>query len=369
MIDDRFFDKKAYLTLGKICKLISVDLPKEQSATKRITNIAKLNEATSSEITFFHNAKYSEELKTTKAFACVIKKDSAHLVPQNTIPLIVDEPYLAHAILLKEFYATKSAVSSGTFISKNASISKYATVEDGCYISDFVTISDEVIIKKGTFISPNVTILNGVEIGENSYIESNVTIGFAIVGNSAYIKSGARIGQQGFGFHVGKTGITDVLQIGRVIIGNDVQIGANCTIDRGSMSDTKIGNHCRIDNLVHIAHNVEIGDYCVIAAQTGIAGSSKVGSQCFFGGQVGIAGHLNIGDKVTIAAQSGVMQNLDSGSKVAGCPASNIMNWHRQTIALRKLVEERLKYASRIKTSQLGLLSKLKDLFHNCFKK
>ena len=203
----------------------------------------------------------------------------------------------------------------------------------------------------------NVTILDGVEIGENSHIESNVTIGFAVIGKSAYIKTGARIGQQGFGFHVGKTGITDVLQIGKVIIGDDVQIGANCTIDRGSMNDTKIGSHSRLDNLVHVAHNVEIGEYCVIAAQTGIAGSTKIGNQCFFGGQVGIAGHLCIGDKVTIAAQSGVMRNTDSGSKIAGSPAGNIINWHRQTVALQKLVESRTKLQPR------SFCAKLKFLF------
>jgi UDP-3-O-[3-hydroxymyristoyl] glucosamine N-acyltransferase len=168
-----------------------------------------------------------------------------------------------------------------------------------------------------------------------------VTIGFAIIGKSAYIKTGARIGQQGFGFHIGKTGLTDILQIGRVIIGDDAQIGANCTIDRGSIGDTIIGNHIRIDDMVHIAHNVEIGDYCVIAAQTGIAGSTNIGNACVFGGQVGIAGHLTIGDKVTIAAQSGIMRDIESGVKIAGSPGVNIMNWHRQNVILKRLVENR----------------------------
>ncbi len=356
MIDTRFFNKKEFVTIDRICELLSIDVPDEDIASKHIFDIARIDNATDSDITFFHNAKYADDLAKTSAFACVISKEHVHLISGNTIPLIVDEPYLAHAILLKEFYSTKHPTGK-SFISEKSSIAKSVIIEDGCYISDFVTISDGVIIKKGTFIDSNVTILDGVEIGENSHIESNVTIGFAIIGKSAYIKSGARIGQQGFGFHVGKTGITDVLQIGKVVIGDNVQIGANCTIDRGSMNDTKIGNHARLDNLVHVAHNVEIGDYCVIAAQTGIAGSTKIGRQCFLGGQVGIAGHISIGDKVTIAAQSGVMKNTESGNKIAGTPASNIINWHRQTIALKKLVEVR----SQIQPK--GFWNKLKLLF------
>ncbi len=354
MIDQRFFNKKPFITMKRICDVLSINLPKNASASKHITDIETLENAVNSNITFFHNPKYSEVLKTTKAYACVVKKEHSHLVPDGMISLIVEEPYLAHALLLKELYSTKTNKKE-SFISKKSSISKNATIEKGCYISDFVTISDGVIIKEGTFIGSNVTILDGVEIGEHSYIEPNVTIGYAVIGKSAYIKTGSRIGQQGFGFHIGKTGVTDVLQIGRVIIGDDVQIGANCTIDRGSMNDTKIGSHARLDNMIHIAHNVKIGEYCVIAAQTGIAGSTKIGNQCFLGGQVGVAGHLEIGDQVVIAAQSGIMKNTLSGSKIAGTPATNIINWHRQTIALKKLVEfitkmQRKGFWNKIKT-------------------
>lgn len=356
MIDKRFFNKKEYLTIGEICNILSIPLPENCQGTKKISDIARIDNATDSDVTFFHNAKYADDLAKTRAFACVVAKEHVDLVPDGTVPLVVEEPYLAHAILLRAFYSIKGNHTT-PYISPKATISESAVIEEGCHISDYVTISDGAIIKKGTFIGNNVTILDGVEIGENSHIESNVTIGFAVIGKSAYIKTGARIGQQGFGFHVGKTGITDVLQIGKVIIGDDVQIGANCTIDRGSMNDTKIGSHSRLDNLVHVAHNVEIGEYCVIAAQTGIAGSTKIGNQCFFGGQVGIAGHLCIGDKVTIAAQSGVMRNTDSGSKIAGSPAGNIINWHRQTVALQKLVESRTKLQPR------SFCAKLKFLF------
>ena len=342
MIDRRFYNKKSHLSLENICGIIGAETPKNADWAKQITSIARLDNATESDITFFHNTKYTESLGNTKAFACIIDEKHKDLLPKCTIPLVVTEPYLALALLLREFYSTKENTSNGeTFVSTKSSVSKLATIEDSCYISDFVSVGDGCIIKKGTFIGANTSILPGVEIGENSHIESNVTIGFAVIGNSAYIKTGARIGQQGFGFHVGKAGPTDILQIGRVIIGNNVQIGANCTIDRGSMGDTKIGNCARIDDMVHIAHNVHVGDYCIFAAQTGIAGSTKIGMGCVFAGQVGISGHLTLGDKVTVAAQSGVMRNIESGSKVGGSPAINIMNWHRQTVILKKLVEDR----------------------------
>jgi UDP-3-O-[3-hydroxymyristoyl] glucosamine N-acyltransferase len=335
MIDPRFFKKKDFLTMQRICEIIGIELPAGCPSDKRIVNITKMAEATGSDLTFFHNAKYSSDLETTKAFAILSKIPTS----ASSVSLIVNEPYLALALLLKELYSIKMEAS---VISNKASISKSAVIEEGCGISDFASIGDDCVIKKGTFIGANTTILPGVEIGKESYIESNVTVGFAIIGEFAYIKSGARIGQQGFGFHIGSKGITDVPQIGRVIVGHNTQIGANCTVDRGSMGDTIIGNNVRIDDMVHIAHNVEIGDYCVIAAQTGVAGSTKIGEACVLGGQVGVAGHITIGDNATIAAQSGIMKNIESGTKVAGSPGVSIMNWHRQNVILQKLVKARL---------------------------
>jgi UDP-3-O-[3-hydroxymyristoyl] glucosamine N-acyltransferase len=307
-----------------------------------VQDIARLDQASDSDITFFHNTKYIDELSKTRAFACLIQSKYSSLLPRHTLPLIVDDPYLSLAILLHEFYAIKvNRDRSQTYISEKASVSKGSVIGSGCYISDFVSIGYGVIIKDGSFIGPNVSILHGVEIGKNAYVEPNVTISFAKIGDDAYIKAGARIGQQGFGFQIGKSGLVDVLQIGRVIIGNNVQIGANCTIDRGSMDDTIIGNNVRIDDMVHLAHNVSIGDYCVIAAQTGIAGSTTLGKACMLGGQVGIVGHLTIGDKVSIAAQSGVMQNVEGGQRIAGSPAMNAFAWQRMNVIVRSLAKKK----------------------------
>ena len=347
MIDTRFYNVKHTMTIASICEKLACELPKKINSKKTIRGIENLDEATVEDVTFFHNSKYSENLKETKACACLIKKEHAHLLPKNVAPIIVEEPYYALALILMSFYEPKglkiSLNSDETYISPKANVSESATIGKGCYISDFVTIGANAIIKDHTIIGTSSTIREGVEIGENSRIEPNVTIGFSIIGAKAYIKSGARIGQPGFGFYVGKAGPVDVLQIGRVIIGRDVQIGANCTIDRGSMGDTVIGHMVRIDDMVHIAHNVHIGDYCVIAAQTGIAGSTTLGKGCVLGGQVGIAGHIKIGDKVTIAAQSGVANNIESGRIIGGTPATSLASWNMQNVLLRKMVSNRNK--------------------------
>jgi UDP-3-O-[3-hydroxymyristoyl] glucosamine N-acyltransferase len=345
VVDSSFYEKIDFVTIRDICGILSLEVPAGCPPDTEIRDIARLNNASGCDITFFHNAIYSEELSRTMAFACLISEKHAHLVPNNVVALIVSDPYLALGILLKKFYSVKSVEfehnRTETFISKRASVSRTAVIGSGCYISDFAFIDDDVTIGDRTFIGSSSSILRGVEIGEDSYIESNTTISFSRIGRAAYIKAGARIGQQGFGFHSGSTGVFDIIQLGRVIIGDNVQIGSNCTIDRGSMGDTVIGNDVRIDNMVHIAHNVEIGDRCVIAAQTGISGSVTIGKGCIIGGQVGIAGHLKIGNRVSIAAQSGVMKSIEDDERIAGSPAVRSVSWHRQNICLKRIVEKR----------------------------
>lgn len=347
MIDTRFYEKKGEFSLGEICKIIGVEVPKKASSKKVIKNLASLDKATPDDISFFHNLKYTEQLQETKAYACILKEEHLCFVPKKIIPIVVKEPYYALAMLLRTYYQLKNVTKYDneaeieTYISPSANVAQSAKIGKGCYISNGVSIYDDCVIKDRTFIGANAVIQRGVEIGENSRIEANVSICCAVIGPKAYIKSGARIGQPGFGFFVGSAGPVDLIQVGKVVIGRDVQIGANCTIDRGSMEDTIIGNMVRMDDMVHIAHNVHIGDGCVIAAQCGIAGSSSLGKGCVLGGQVGIAGHLIIGDRVTIAAQSGVMHNIESGSKIGGTPATGISMWHRQTVALRKLIGRR----------------------------
>lgn len=338
----RFFDNNGPFELKDILNVVDGRIPQGYDVGLKIENIVNAEDAGVGDLTFFHNAKYKDVVSKTMASSCLIREDDVSLLSNTCVPVIVKDPYFSLAQALNLFYKSRKG-RWGSVRSKLSSIDDTATISEGCHISDFVSIGRNVFIGENTYIGPNVTILDGVAIGADSYIEPNVTIGFAVIGDRAYIKTGARIGQQGFGFHISESGPYDVLQIGKVIIGDNVQIGANATIDRGSMKDTVVGSNVRIDNMVHLAHNVEVGDFCVIAAQTGVAGSSKIGTGCVFGGQVGVSGHVTVGSFVQVAAKSGIMTDIADKQRVAGVPCVNIKNWHRQTLMLRKLVDNRLK--------------------------
>ncbi|MDR1173643.1 MAG: UDP-3-O-(3-hydroxymyristoyl)glucosamine N-acyltransferase [Puniceicoccales bacterium] len=343
MVNEKFYTIIQNVTLRDVCEVTGGTINGSfEDGSRVIKSVQSMDNASNADVTFFHNPKYLEQLQTIKACACLIKPELKELLPASVVAIECPEPYFSLAKLLEYFYSPKVRnQDAASYISSRASVSEEAVIGESCYIDDFVQISSGCVIGRNTFIGAGTVLRPNVEIGENSCIEPNVTIGFAIIGKKAYIKTGARIGQQGFGFHIGKNGPFDVPQVGLVMIGEDTQIGANCTIDRGSVSDTIIGSHVRIDDMVHIAHNVNIGDFSIIAGQCGISGSVKIGKGCALGGQVGIAGHLVIGDRVTIAAQSGVMQNIESGKTVGGSPATGITSWHRQTVVLRKLAKVR----------------------------
>lgn len=284
----------------------------------------------------YHNTKYKSSLSNAKDGFCILKEENKNLLGSGVIGLFTATPYRAFGKAALYFYP--KPVSTGE-ISRLADIHPSAQIGKNCEIEAFVIIRAHAQISDNTIIRSHCVIGEHVKIGRDSLLEQGVTITNTIAGARLYIKAGARIGQAGFGFHMDEKGHFDIPQIGCVMIGNDVQIGANTTIDRGSQHDTKIGNYCRIDNLVQIAHNVELGDGCVIVAQVGIAGSSKLGKFVIAAGQVGIAGHLTIGDGVKIAAQSGLMRDVNTGETIAGSPAIPVRDWHKQTIILQRLIK------------------------------
>ena len=227
-------------------------------------------------------------------------------------------------------------VDKNSFIHENAKIGKNVTILDGVSIEDDVEIGDNSTIEQNTVIK------HGVKIGKNAKIASNVSIRYSIIGDDVVILDGAKIGQDGFGFATEKGVHYRIFHFGKVIIGNDVEIGANTTIDRGSSSDTVIEDCCRIDNLVQIGHNVKIEKGSILVGQVGIAGSTRIGKYCVLGGQVGIAGHLSIADMTTIAAQSGIVKNVDTkGQVLGGMPAVPIKDWHKQSILLKNMVNKK----------------------------
>jgi UDP-3-O-[3-hydroxymyristoyl] glucosamine N-acyltransferase len=286
---------------------------------KIIKGINTLKKATEDNLSFFTNIKYKNDLITTKAGACLVRIEDIDLVPHNTTKVICRDPYLTYAYVLDLLVEDKTipTISPKACISETAKIGKNCSIGPCCYIGDEVIVGDEVIIGHG------------------------VTLENCVIGNRSIIHSGARIGQDGFGF----TGDTDgnikkIKQLGKVIIGNNVEIGANTSIDRGSIDDTVIGSYTKIDNLVQIAHNVVIGRNCIICAGVGIAGSATIGDYVRIGGQAGILGHISIGNGVEIAAKAGVTDDVKDNKKIGGFPAINLNDWHRQSVFLRNALQK-----------------------------
>ncbi|MDP2193429.1 MAG: UDP-3-O-(3-hydroxymyristoyl)glucosamine N-acyltransferase [Alphaproteobacteria bacterium] len=334
-MDHPFFSIKQHFSLGEICSTLGICPSQPQTTT--FHGVAPLHSAGPNHISFFHNGKYSDALVNTKAGAVLVHPDFVHLVPQHCVALSSPSPYRDFAKVLNLFYPLPK---SNGVISPLADIHPTAVIGRNVQIDAFVVIGPHAHIGDDTIVRAHCTIGDHVQVGKNCLLESHVSVSHCIMGDHAYIKPGARIGQSGFGFHMDENGHFDVLQLGCVRIGYDVQIGANTTIDRGSQSDTVIGNHVRIDNQVQIAHNVVIGDSCVIVSQVGIAGSTTLGKYVIVAGQAGIAGHLKIGNQVKIAGGSGIMRNIDDHETVAGSPAVDVKQWHRQTVTLKKLSQK-----------------------------
>jgi len=291
------------------------------------TGLNSLLNASNTELTFFHNTKYLDLLSTTKAKACFIKNEFKNNLPKSCLPIIVENPYFVFALTTNYFYPkeiSNKIISSNTIINNNVTLGKDIQINSNVTINENTMIADECIILQNSVIGPNVKIDTGTTI------MSNCVITDSIIGKNCVIQNGAIIGGKGFGF-TPDTKI-EIRHIGGVIIGNNVDIGSNSTIDRGTLDSTFIGNNVRIDNLVQIAHNVIIGDNSIIAAQSGIAGSTKIGKNCIIGGQSGISGHLVIGNNVKIAGKSGVTKNIKDNSVVAGFPARDIKIWKKNII-------------------------------------
>jgi len=280
----------------------------------KILDVKNLSEANENDLTFFSDQKYEDQAKKTKAKACITTKSLSKKLNTNTIPLISNNPLFDFYQVVNKFYPTASyddEVIKKKKI-KNILIGKNCLIDYRSNIGKKTKIGNNVIIKKN------------VSIGKNCTIGSNVIIENSLIGDNVLIKSGTLVGQLGFGFKFHNGVRLRFPHLGRVIIENSVQIGSYCTIDRGSLGDTVIGEYSSLDNQIQIAHNVMIGNYCIVAAQCGIAGSTIIGNNVLIGGQSGISGHLKIGDNVKIGGKSGVTSNLEDGSSVMGYPAVSI---------------------------------------------
>lgn len=341
MINQNFYKKKKTYNIKEIASIINCHNSSEILEDKSqllVSGINTLKNADIGDLSFFSNNKYLEEFKNTKASVCIVPLDISTSPKNDVILLKVKNPYLAYAMLSNELY--QKAKSYKSTIKRSAHIASTAKIGNNCYIGHNVVIEENCIIGDNTIIDVGSFIDFGVTIGKRGKIYSNVSISYSIIGNDVTILPGARIGQDGFSFAVNEDVYHSIFHTGLVRIGNNVEIGSNTTIDRGSIEDTIIEDLCRIDNLVQIAHNVKLGRGSIIAAQVGVAGSSTIGQYCNFGGQAGVVGHLVIGDKVKVAAQSGVMRNVEPQSFIGGSPAIPIKDLHRQTILIKKMIKE-----------------------------
>ena len=305
--------------------------------TVKLNNVSKIEDGKPNTLTFLANLKYAHYIYDTNASAVLVNKT---FVPEHEIKatlIKVDDAYACIAMLLNMVSQARPKKSG---IEENTHIDKSVEIPENHYIGAFAYIGSGVKLGNNISIYPQVYIGDNVKIGENVTLHPGVKIYHdCVIGNNCTIHAGSVIGADGFGFAPSSEGYQKIAQIGNVVIEDNVEIGANATIDRATMGSTVIRKGVKLDNLVQIAHNVEIGSNTVMAAQCGIAGSTKVGENCMFAGQVGVAGHISIGDNVIIGAQSGVPNTVASNQTILGYPAQNSRDFARQTVMIKKLPE------------------------------
>ncbi len=338
MADPRFFNRAGPFTLRALASLSGGQLRPESAGERLVHDVAPLETAGPEAASFLENRKYIEAFRRSRAGVAFVDDWAAGRAPPDMVLIVSGEPYKAFARAAQAFYPPQPFVAGWA---QTAIVHPSAVVPADCAIGANAVIDAEVRIGRRCLVGPNTVIAAAVEIGDDCRIGANVTLSHCVLGSRVVLHPGVRIGQAGFGFAPDPTAPVKVPQLGRVIIGDDVDIGANTTIDRGAGPDTVIGAGSMIDNLVQIGHNVVLGRGCVLAAQVGISGSTRLGDFVMIGGQVGFAGHLNIGSGARIAAKSGIMRDVPAGATLCGSPAVPIAQFMRQTAVLQRLSKKR----------------------------
>jgi UDP-3-O-[3-hydroxymyristoyl] glucosamine N-acyltransferase len=333
MVDSHFFRKIRKIKVSELASACGFKIIGEKDF--QIGGVATLKAAKSKELSFLSNKKYLSDLKATAAGAVIIAENNVSDLPSGAIGLVYPNATVGYARALDVLYGEEK---HSAHISATAQVHKSAKIGSNCYLGEHVIIEENVQIGDDVTIGHHCVIEKNCVIGSGGRIRNGVVISHSIIGNNVLINSGACIGESGFGIIPTGKEMVYVKQLGRVLIGDRVRVGANVTIDRGSIDDTIIGNDTIIDNLVQIAHNVHIGDRSILVAQVGVAGSTSIGNDVVLAGQVGIVGHIEIGDGAIVAAKSGVASSVAAGKIVGGIPAVDVDTWRRQAAFLKRSV-------------------------------
>jgi UDP-3-O-[3-hydroxymyristoyl] glucosamine N-acyltransferase len=346
--DPVFFEPAAELTLAEVAALVDAPLAPEHGV-KPVRGLAAIDRAKADELTFLENPHYLEALTRTRALACLVAERHAARVPDGVVALVVRDPYRSFARVAGALFPAALLLSSacGTQgVSPGSHVDATARLETGVTVDPGAVIGPDAEIGSGTLIAANAVIGPSVRIGRDCSVGAGASVTHALIGNRVILHAGVRVGQDGFGFAMGAQGHLKMPQIGRVIIQDDVEIGANTTVDRGANRDTMIGEGTKIDNLVQIAHNVVIGRHCVIAGQVGISGSVTLEDFVVLAGHVGVVGHLRIGAGAQIAGASNIKDNVPAGARWGGTPARPIRDWARE-LQLIAILAKRWKRGER----------------------
>ena len=332
--DSRFFVRAGPHRLVDVAKIAGVAI---EAGDTLLHGVSPLQTAGPDQVSFLDNRRYVDLLATTRAGAVIVHPELAARVPSGSVALPTATPYVAWAKVAAMFFPPPPitpGIHPSAIVDASATVDATAEVGPNAVIGAGVTVGARSSIGAGAVIAP------GVIVGSDCRIGALVSLSHAVVGDRVSLSPGVKVGQEGFGFATTDRGFLAIPQLGRVIIENDVDIGANSCVDRGSTQDTVIGAGSRIDNLVQIAHNVRLGRCCVIVAQAGIAGSATLGDFVVVAAQAGLNGHITVGSKARIGAQAGVMSDLASGTDVVGSPAEPVREFFRSIATLRKLTRQ-----------------------------